>query len=117
MHPVNNSITRAFETSSGRGLAGVISSMSFNWIDGDNTPWETSFGSRAPKICSIKIKFEPIHDIAPGLDSDGFNRAPTHNVGSIMNNLAGDPYEKGFDSAKKSFDNAMNDSTYSKKTS
>ena len=115
MHPVNNSITKAFETSSGRGLAGVISSMSFNWIDGDSTPWETSFGSRAPKICNIKVKFDPVHDIAPGLDSDGFNRAPTHNVGSIMNNLAGDPYEKGFDSAKKSFDKAMNASNMSKK--
>jgi hypothetical protein len=62
------------------------------------------------------VKFDPIHDIAPGLDSDGFNRAPTHNVGAIMNNIAGDPYEKGFKAAKKSFDNAMNDSTISKKS-
>jgi hypothetical protein len=105
MHPVNNSITKSFETTSGRGLAGFISSMDFKWIDND-MPWETKFGGRAPKVCNITVKFEPIHDIAPGLDSDGFNRAPTHNVGSIMNNIAGDPYEKGFEAAKKSFDKA-----------
>ena len=108
MHPVNNSITKSFETTNGRGLAGFISSMSFKWID-DNIPWETKFGGRAPKVCDITVKFEPVHDIAPGLDKSGFNRAPTHNVGTIMNNMAGDPYEKGHDSAKKLFDRAMND--------
>ena len=108
MHPVNNSITKSFETTSGRGLAGFISSMSFKWID-DNVPWETKFGGRAPKVCDITIKFEPVHDIAPGLTAAGFNRAPTHNVGTIMNNMAGDPFEKGHDAAKKSFDKAMND--------
>jgi hypothetical protein len=108
MHPVNNSITKSFETTSGRGLAGFISSISFKWIDND-IPWETKFGGRAPKVCDVSVKFDPVHDIAPGLDKAGFNRAPTHNVGSIMNNMAGDPFEKGHDAAKKSFDKAMND--------
>jgi hypothetical protein len=104
MHPVNNSITKAFETSNGRGLAGFIESMSFDLIDSEgNIPWETSYGSRAPKILDIKMKFLPVHDISPGLDSDGFTRAPTHNVGSIMNNISDDPYNDGFNKGINKF--------------
>lgn len=104
MHPANNSITKAFETSNGRGLAGFIESMSFDLIDSEgNIPWETSYGSRAPKILDIKMKFLPVHDISPGLDSDGFTRAPTHNVGSIMNNISDDPYNDGFNKGINKF--------------
>mgnify|MGYP003980137149 CR=1 FL=1 len=106
MHPVNNSITKAFETSNGRGLAGFIESMSFDLISGEVTPWEISYGSRAPKIIDVKMKFLPVHDISPGLDSDGFTRAPTHNVGSIMNNISDDPYGGGFDKGMRSFTTA-----------
>jgi hypothetical protein len=33
------------------------------------------------------MSFEPIHDIAPGLDHEGFNRAPIYPVGRIVNGL------------------------------
>ena len=84
----NNAVVRSFEESGGKGLAGFISRMSFNWIN-NSTVWETSFGSRAPKICEIRMSFDPIHDIAPGLDSDGFNRAPVYQVGDVVQNVAG----------------------------
>ena len=91
VHPGNNSITRAFENSGGRGLGGVIKSMQYNWVDSTMT-WETDWGSRAPKFCKITIGFEVIHDIPPGLDSSGYNRAPIYNVGTTMNNIIGDPH-------------------------
>ena len=90
MSPNNNAVVRAFENNRGRGLAGTVKSLSFSWLD---FPWEIDWGSRAPIGVKITFSFDPIHDIAPGLDSSGFMRAPTYNVGSINNALAGDPYE------------------------
>ena len=52
----------------------------------------TDIGSRAPKFCTVSIQFSPVHDITPGLDSDGFNRAPIYNAGRVMNGIAGDVY-------------------------
>ena len=79
--PYNNPITRAFEDRMGEGLAGVVKSMSFAWME---SPWEIDWNSRAPTACKVTISFAPIHDISPGLDSNGFNRAPIYNVGQIM---------------------------------
>ena len=90
MDPNNNPVTRAFETSMGRGLAGVISGIDFNWISED-FGWETTFNSRAPKGVELSFNMEVIHDIPPGLDHSGFNRAPLYNVGSIMEHVSGDP--------------------------
>lgn len=88
----NNTIVRSFESSAGKGLACMIDSMGFSWLD--NIPWETEmYGARAPKMCQIKLALTPIHDIAPGLDSNGFNRAPIYNVGEIMNGISGDSYD------------------------
>lgn len=88
--PENNAIVRSFESTSGRGLAGVIPSMAFDW----KTPtWDTTnIGRRAPQWCQITMTFMPIHDIPPGLDSDGFMRAPVYNVGDIVNGIGGDVY-------------------------
>lgn len=84
----NNVIVRSFESVAGRGLAGVITSMNFDW----KTPtWDTTtIGRRAPQWCQITIAFSPIHDIAPGIDYEGFNRAPIYNVGNIVNSVGGD---------------------------
>jgi hypothetical protein len=82
-------VARSFEESGGRGLPGFVSSLSFSWID-NNTTWEVEPGARAPKVCEITISFDPVHDIAPGLDAQGFNRAPTYQVGSISNEIVGD---------------------------
>lgn len=83
-----NALVKSFESVSGRGLAGVISAMSFDW---KAPTWDTSsINGRAPQWCQITMTFLPIHDIAPGLDENGFNRAPIYNVGDIVNHVASD---------------------------
>ena len=92
MDSANNPYTRAFDTTKGRGLAGVIKGITFNWLD-DSFTWETDYNARAPKGVKISFNFDVIHDLPPGLSHDGFNRAPLYNVGQIMRNVAGDPYD------------------------
>jgi hypothetical protein len=84
----SNTIVRSFNSAKGRGLAGVIKSMDFDW----HTPtWETdTIGSKAPKYCIVNVSFTPIHDIAPGLDADGANRGPVYPVGRVINDAFGD---------------------------
>ena len=84
----SNVVVKSFKESSGRGLAGVIKSMNFTWIDNAQITWETDLFKRAPKICQIQISFEPVHDIAPGIDHTGINRAPVYQVGDSVNHLA-----------------------------
>ena len=91
MDPANNPFTRAFETTKGRGIAGVIKGISFNWLE-QNIPWETDYNARAPIGVDISFQFDVIHDIPPGLDHSGYNRAPLYNVGEIMRNISGDPH-------------------------
>lgn len=92
-NPANNSIVKSFESVSGKGLACVIDSIDFSWLD--NFTWETQvYGSRAPKTCKVQMSITPIHDIAPGIDSDGFNRAPIYNVGTAVNAFGGDSYDE-----------------------
>ena len=105
MHPGNNSITRAFENSGGRGLAGVVRSLSYDWID-SSMPWEVDWGSRGPKVCKVSINFDVIHDIPPGLDSSGYNRAPIYNVGKTMNDITGDPNPDGGLASQQSYTRA-----------
>ena len=50
-------------------------------------------GSKAPKLVKMTINFAPIHDIPPGLDSDGAMRAPVYNAGRIVNKLYGNVYD------------------------
>ncbi len=86
----NNVVVRSFESTMGRGLAGAITSLNFDW---HKARWETTkIGSRAPQWCEVKINFQPIHDIAPGIDSDGFNRAPVYGVGEASRAISPDPY-------------------------
>jgi len=82
----SNPIVRSFESAKGRGLAGVITSMNFDWYE---PTWETDPGARAPQWCKIEMNFSPIHDIPPGLDADGFNRAPVYPVG-LVGEMVGD---------------------------
>lgn len=75
----SNPIMRAFASTKGRGLAGTIRNMS---MDYENATWVTHRqNSRAPMLVKISITFAPIHDIQPGLDSNGFMTAPIWNVG------------------------------------
>ena len=102
MDAANNPFTRAFDTTKGRGLAGVMQSINFNWLD-DNVPWETDYNARAPIGCKISFGFDVIHDIPPGLDHSGYNRAPLYNVGDIMKNVCDDPYPDGGATAEYNF--------------
>ena len=104
MNAENNPIVRAFESASGRGLAGVITSLSYNWID-SNTTWEIDWNSRAPKVAKVDVNFDVIHDLPPGLDYSGYNRAPLYNVGDTMQSIAGDPYNDDGRASHDSFKN------------
>jgi hypothetical protein len=86
---LGGTVAYAMEDSMSRGLAGVVTSMNFTWID-QNTVWDTRWNSRAPMACKITMAFDPIHDISPGLDVYGANRAPVYNVGATRL-VAGDP--------------------------
>ena len=90
MSPFFNPVTRAFETNMGRGLAGTLGGVTFNWLT-DDYAWETKFNSRAPIGVDISLTLTVIHDIAPGIDHSGYNRAPLYNVGNIMKEISGDP--------------------------
>jgi len=78
-----NVVVKSFRSVGGKGLAGFIESMSFDWMD--RVTWETkaSEGYRAPKLCKVTVSFSPIHDITPGLDWQGANRAPIYPVGPM----------------------------------
>jgi hypothetical protein len=83
-----NPILRSFKAVGGKGLAGVITALNFDWLGGGM--WEVAkFGARAPKMCKVTITFSPIHDIAPGIDASGMNRAPLYPVGDTMMSMAG----------------------------
>ena len=77
-----NALVKSFHSIQGKGLAGVIESMNFDWFD--KVTWETLPGSTAPKMCKVTISYAPIHDISPGLDHLGYNRAPLYPVGAAM---------------------------------
>jgi len=85
-------------------LAGVITSLSYNWID-SNTTWEIDWNSRAPKVAKVDVNFDVIHDLPPGLDYSGYNRAPLYNVGDTMQSIAGDPYNDDGRASHDSFKN------------
>ena len=95
--PIYNPITRAMEDRMGEGLAGVFTNLTFTWME---APWETDWNGRAPMACKVQFGFDPIHDISPGLDSNGFNRAPIYNVGQIMNDSFGQPRRDGGNAAR-----------------
>ena len=103
MNEFNNPIVRSFNTTRGRGLAGFMDSVTFDWSP-KTTPWETDWNSRAPIGARISFNFKVVHDIPPGLDHSGFNRAPLYNVGDIMNHVAGDVYDDDGMASKRKFD-------------
>jgi hypothetical protein len=76
-----------------------MSGLTFTWYD-ENTTWETDFNGRAPKGCKVSFKLDVIHDIPPGIDHAGHNRAPLYNVGDIMKEFAGDVYDDDGKSAE-----------------
>jgi hypothetical protein len=93
-----NPIFKSFESTSGKGLAGFIKSLKFDF---SQVSWEVNrFNARAPKSLKIDIDFAPIHDLSPGLDSNGFNAAPIYNIGDINASL--------FYNTENEYNNAIN---------
>lgn len=82
MNPDKNTVVRSFESSGGRGIPGFIESMSFDWYSGVTWEEDRSRG-RAPKMCKVTLSFSPFHDITPGLDAKGANRAPVYPIGPL----------------------------------
>jgi hypothetical protein len=79
LDPEKNALVKSFKSSGGKGLAGFIESMNLDWQD---KRWDVSNKSTmAPMMCKVTISFSPVHDISPGLDSQGYNRAPIYPVG------------------------------------
>ena len=100
--PAQNSIVRAFETSgAGDGLAGFVGSLKFTWLQ-ERYPWETNGmdGQNtdlwiAPKAFDVSLDFSPVHDIAPGLDAMGRNRAPVYRTWRDSDNKTGKMTQTG----------------------
>lgn len=108
MDPENNPYVQAYETTKGRGLAGVLGAVTFDWLN-EKFLWEIDHGARAPIGCKITFNLSVIHDIPPGLDHSGYNRAPLYNVGGIMNSIAGDPHRDGGAMSKFRYDTSRED--------
>lgn len=86
-----NPVMKSFASTRGRGLAGVIKSIRFDWAD---ARWSTEKANgRAPMSMKLAVEFLPVHDINPGLDHNGFNTAPLYNTGDIMKSFNKDPLE------------------------
>lgn len=82
MLPSKNAIVKSFEETGGMGLACRIDSMSFDWMD--QVVWNTTTqGEKAPKRVKVTMSVTAIHDISPGLDHTGYNRAPIWPVGPM----------------------------------
>jgi hypothetical protein len=91
--PANNAIVRSFEAAGGRGLAGVITNIDFDW---NEAQWDMSaIGRRAPTLVTVSINFSPIHDIVPGLDNNGMMRSLNYPVGGIAGPMATDFRDPG----------------------
>ena len=77
-----NPVIKAFESTKGKGLAGFIKSLKFDWSE---ARWETGRqNARAPMSVKVSIDFAPIFDINPGLDSEGFMTSPVYNTGDTI---------------------------------
>ena len=85
-----NALAKSFRSAGGKGLAGFIDSMNFDW--NERVKWDTDPDRKAPMMCKVTLSFSPIHDISPGIDSQGFNRAPIYPIAFHMH---------GNDEAKK----------------
>jgi hypothetical protein len=88
---IENPIFKSFESTMGRGIAVAINSIGLDWKL-NSAPWNLEPGHRAPRMCTVSLGLVPIHDITPGLDHEGFNRAPIYTVGNSMKSVGGDPW-------------------------
>ena len=100
-----NFIVRSFESSGGRGLAGFITGLNFDWAE---STWEVEPGRRAPKMVKLSVTFAPIHDLHLGLDHDGMMTSLPFNVGLISNAIGGDVWDENWSPASDESQGAQN---------
>ena len=86
MSSENNAIVGAFRQMGGKGLAGVIESLAFDWGESKNR-WRLDVGKKAPMSCKVTVSFSAIHDISPGIDHMGINRGAIYPVGPYVHSL------------------------------
>lgn len=81
-----NPIMKAFHSSGGKGLAGVITSFKVDYGEAKGS-WGINGDDflRAPKFVTINLQMAVIHDITPGLDARGIMNAPIWPVGKRSN--------------------------------
>lgn len=84
-----NPIFKSFNSTMGRGIAVAVTGITFDWKL-NSVPWNLEPGHRAPRMCEVQLSVTPIHDITPGLDHQGINRAPIYKVGEMSKSLTGD---------------------------
>lgn len=82
-----NPLMRAYQSTYGKGLAGVIKSFSTKYEPGI---WSTegSDNIRAPKVITVTIGMDVIHDSPVGLDANGTMMAPIWPIGHYSNVFA-----------------------------
>jgi hypothetical protein len=78
-----NPIFKAYKSTRGKGIPGFITSFGLG-IDRNHLWLIEKFNARAPQIVTISIQFNPLYDLQPGLDHNGFMTAPLWNVGDVM---------------------------------
>jgi hypothetical protein len=88
-----------FKNYGGKGLAGYITSLDF---DITNVTWETAPGYVMPQYLAVTVAFTAIHDIQPGLDFDGFNRAPL-----FRKNMIGWPTDSNYEASTDTLDELL----------
>lgn len=82
----NNPIMKAFKSSGGKGLAGVITNFKIDYGESKgNWGLDGSSFLRAPMFVTINLGMSVIHDITPGLDAKGIMLAPVWPVGNSSN--------------------------------
>lgn len=96
----SNPVFKAFESTKGKGLAGFIKAIKFDW---NESVWSVDgYNGKAPTMLKVAIDFAPIHDIAPGLDNNGFNTGPVYRVGEVSDALNTSVHEdKSADTARR----------------
>jgi hypothetical protein len=83
IHDNNNPLKRSFESTSGKGLAGFIKSLSLDY-NGAAARWGINGhgdNSMTPKSIKVTVQFAPVHDLPLGLDYRGRLMAPSHPAG------------------------------------
>ncbi len=82
----NNPILKAFNSTAGKGLAGVITSFKVDYKESDKR-WgiDATRKLRAPMYVTISVTMAVIHDIPLGLDANGVMNAPIWPAGNSSN--------------------------------